>query len=65
MYSDETVRNTLLVSVYAVVLPISDPTVEHLSDLHICNGHLLYSVYFEGGSVQHFLDGTGSALEYS
>ena len=58
MYSDETVRNTLFVSIHAVVLPISDPTVEHLSDLYIGDWNLLDSVYFECGGVQHFLDGS-------
>jgi hypothetical protein len=63
--SDEAVSQALLVFVVAVMLPVRCPVVQHLSDLHVGNGHLLDGIYLQRRRVKHLLDSPRSALKHA
>ena len=65
MYSYEAIGNALLVAIGADVLPIGDPAIEHLSDLHVCNRHFFDSIHFQAWGVKHLFDCARSAFEDS
>ena len=59
----ESVKYSDVPLVGAVFLPTGYPSFKNLSDLAVADGHFLDTVDFEGGSVQHLLNGAACRLE--
>lgn len=52
----EAVWDSLFIDVGAVMLPVGDPIVKYLSNLHVCYRDLFDCVNFQSRGVQHLLD---------